>query len=208
MDLMHPFKKREPTQEELIKSERQFTREQSMMAGTLPDNAEDERVWLETGKERADLIKWQQNLEPELRAFVYDIKGYIKIGESDWQESQSEKITPLANDRFVKKAMAIARPLLSKNLIMSNYTEDRILRNLTRVTRTLRIDLLQNRVTYEIKKTNMEYIVGLFKEVVEAAYFRSLNNGERRHLSTIGKRIELFSDKPIPKKSLFGTGGA
>ena len=128
------------------------------------------------------------------------------VGDDTWLTPAG--IDPMTNDIFIIDLISFARPYLSKNLMMSNYTEDRILRNLQSTLWSLRVHLLQNRNKYGIAKTDMEYVVRLFKNFIDATPFRSLAQGEKKWLGTIGKRIETISTSPQPqKKSMFNLGG-
>jgi len=205
--MWNPFSKKDDNQA----NERAFLHDENIYTGQTHPQATDEQIFLEQKKEQADLVKWQQNLRPEAIQFLHDIKREILVqGDIDKGTDTWERIpgsSPMANDLFIVDLISYARPYLSKNLMMSNYTEDRILRNLKGTLWSLRVHLLQNRQKYDIHKTDMEYIVRLFKNFIDATPFRSLQQGERKWLGTINKRIETVSNQPLPKKKgLFGMG--
>ena len=211
MGLLNPFQKKEQSQQELVAEEREFTKEQNAMLGSLPAGAQDEQIFLEQAQQKADLIKWQQNLSPEAVQLIHDLKREVQVAGDIDKGTDKWKVMvgsiPMVNDLFVLDLISFARPYLSRNMMMSNYTEERILRNLQATLWSLRVHILQNRTKYDIHKTDMEYIIRLFKNFIDATPFRSLQNGERKYLGTIGKRIEMHTDgPPVKKKSLFGMG--
>ena len=98
----------------------EFQREQNTMAITAPE----ERAELMNQEGKSDLLKWQQDLDPELERIAHRFTGWIK-SEGEWIKTTN---IPLCNDRFMNDVVAPQlEPFLTKNLINSNFTEERIL---------------------------------------------------------------------------------
>ena len=100
-----------------------FNREQNIHTHSIP---EDNTEYLER-ENRSDLIKWQQELDPELDSIAYRLTGWKRV---DGRWFSTEK-TPLCNEEFMNDVVAPQlEPWLSKNLINSNLNENRILMDL------------------------------------------------------------------------------
>ena len=151
-----------------------------------------------------DLTRWQQDLAPELELMVHDLRGECYNEEHNQWMKHPLIEKPLCNEKLIFKMVAMMRPLTSKNLIMSNYTESRILNRLYFTTCTFVMHLAQNRDIYEIQKGDLSYIVRLFKDTIEATFFRAYMNGERQYLRMFSKRIETHSEQQPDKKKWFG----
>jgi len=84
-------------------------------------------------------------------------------------------------------------PLISRNLMMSNYSEDKIYVKLRSVTITFISHLAYHQKDYDINVGDLSIIVRMFKDIAEPAHWRSLNDGERRHQETIRKMVEAVT---------------
>jgi len=87
---------------------------------------------------------------------------------------------------------------------MSNYNEARVLQKIKTVVHTYIWHLRNNYKTYEIDKGDLSAIVQMFRDIIEPAHFRSMNNGERRYLTTTTKRLESHSKAPESAKKGWG----
>jgi len=203
---LNPFNK-EPSQKEMIREERAYNTNTAMLDNAIsPDNRED-MVWMEGQQQKSDLIRWQQDLAPEIQMLIHKVKREVMVGEDIWKTP--EGIKPIANDTFILDMVGLVELSTSKNLINANYSEDRILTSLKSTLFDFRCMLQENRVFYNIKKEDMHLIVRLFKNAIEPTYWRCWNNGERKHTGEFSKRVEVHTDQRMPEKSkgLFGFGG-
>jgi len=83
--------------------------------------------------------------------------------------------------------------LISRNLMMSSYSEDKIYVKLRSIMFTFISHLAYHQRTYDIDTGNLSMIVRMFKDLMEPAHWRALNNGERSYLNTINKRVEAIA---------------
>ena len=110
---------------ELAAEKRQmgFQREQNTMAVVAPE--EQTEIINQEGK--SDLLRWQQDLDPELEKLAFRFTGWVRQ-DGNWIKTDKK---PLCNNRFMNDVVAPQlEPYLTKNLINSNLTEDIILQRL------------------------------------------------------------------------------
>jgi len=204
--MFNPFTKKEPSQEVIRKEERQFEHNENLISTTTHPQATDEQVYLEKQEQRSDLIKWQQNLEPEIRSLIHKIKRETEIKDGEWKTMMGMK--SIANDMFIMDTVELIELSMSKNLINSSYSEDRVLTSLKSTLFDFRCMLQENREMYEIRKSDMHLVIRLFKNAIEPTYWRCWNNGERKYAGEFNKRVEIHTDQPeLKKKGMFGMGG-
>jgi hypothetical protein len=155
-------------------------------------------------KEREDLVRWQQDLMEELTNLEHDLKREIKTKEDKW--IQAEDTIPACNDKCIHMIKTNCRPLLSRNMIMSNFAEERILQFLKRTMAAIVRNIVLKREEYDIEFFDISYVIATIKNVVLPAPYRAVNNGERRHLDTINRRIETYNENPIheQRKKILG----
>lgn len=204
------FLNRNPEQE-MMRSQQDFDREQMVM-GMAGGMAEAEAEAPQPDK--SDLIIWQQNLDPELQQLIHDLRNEYMDDNGEWIQEHRYKgrdkhgnaiwePSPILNERGIQVIISMLRPLTGRNLMMSNYSETRILISLSRNLKTLVAHLAYNRELYELKKGDMSQVVELYKRVAEPAHWRCWNNGERRYLTHTSKRVEAVSDNPQHKPKSF-----
>ena len=178
-------------------------------------DANSDLTYIEQRKATEDLVKWQQDLEPELIQFQHDLRNeYFDDTQNKWlpkrgmHKGKIRDMPPLCNEFCVQKLTSDIRPLLSKNVIMSNFQEERILKILKRTVDVCIIDLGLYRTEYEIEYNHISSINSMIKNLVTPASFRALNNGERNHLNTVNRRIEsVTGNTDEPKKRMLGLFG-
>ena len=92
-------------------------------------------------------------------------------------------------------------------MIMSSFSELRILQFLKRSMAPLVILTSVHHEHFGIEYKNISWILSIIKNYVIPAPFRAMNNGERKHLDTINRRIETYAESPQgkEKKSWFGS---
>ena len=177
-----------------------FQREQNTMAVTAPE--EQTEIINQEGK--SDLLKWQQDLDDELMELVYRLKGMTKI---DGEFKRVDKGNPLCNDKFVTDVVIPqCKPFLSRNLINSNFTEDRILMDLKHTSNDIMSNMADGYDIYGIQFQNYDIILRLIKNVIKAGAFRALNGWTKKTDSTIFKKLESSFDNANaqPQRGLFG----
>ena len=167
--------------------------------------------------EREDLTRWQQDLQNILLELEYNLRNYAKSSEGTWipkkywtkKDGQliELEIPPLLNRVGLSKMMSIVNLYLNRNVMMSTLTQEIIFRMMRGFAATIIFNLGENFDVYEIDQTDLKLIVKMLKDTVETTLYRALNNGERRYLNTINKRIETFADGPAINKQhgMFGS---
>jgi len=160
--------------------------------------------------------EWVPQMEPVINKTTGDYE-FVEVEKKDPQTGQvviQKRIKlraapPMCNNMCIQVLKAEIRPLLSRNLIMSNFSEDWILKILRRVS-TLIINICMKFEVYEIDFHDISAIIAIIKNYMEPAPFRAFNAGERRSITEITKRLEAHQtaeDKKQQKRGLFGMMG-
>lgn len=170
--------------------------------------AEDDQTFIQQQAEREDLVRWQQDVIDELFALRYSLKRYVQKEDGTWgkqsvftgefdenKQPVYKELKPLLNENGIAMIETVVRPLMSRNMMMSNFQEKRILIFLRRTMDTVVDNLADNMDLYEIDFTDLDVIVSLVLNAIIPAPYRALNNGERRHLTTVNKRLETFNEQ-------------
>jgi len=178
----------------------------NLVATELAPEKEDIAAKAFMQEQRDSLTKWQQNLEPELQQMVHDLKkevmtSYDAEGEEVWEPIDEE---PICTDEFVHRFLTKVRPFMSKNVMMSNYSEERILLVLRYALIDIITDIGYNREKYKIDKGDMDHIVQVFKSYIMPTLFRPMNQGERKHIGTTYRdsSIRTVQETPPQKKKV------
>lgn len=189
---------------ELLSEQRQnkFNRDQA----TLDMANQEDGLTLQRQEDRSDLLRWQQDLLDELQMLKHDLRSEV-ITEEGIQRKQGflgyggdgkpvyGDLPPLMNDIGIQMVESISRPLLSRNMLNSNFNEDRILQILLVTSNDIVDNIADNYDVYGIDFVNFDVITRLIKNVMIPTMFRALNDGERKHARTISKRIEAFNEQ-------------
>jgi len=197
-DIKQIFSKKSPDPE--VKAEQrqqQFIKENQVFEAAAQEDTE----FRYHSEARSDLVRWQQDLMTEIDFFSHDLRsevlkdgvwskqnvlvGYDKDGHELWQE-----IPPVMNDLGINRIQSYLRPLISRNLINSNYSEERVYNALRGLVTTIILHLRDNYHYYQIRKEDLAMIVRQVKNISEPTMWRCWNNGERKYLTTIHKHIE------------------
>lgn len=163
----------------------EFTREQNTINASAPE--EQTEIMNQEGK--SDLLKWQQDLDPELERIAYRLTGWQKSGDS-WTPPAEGKV-PLCNNRFMDDVVAPQlEPFLTKNLINTNLTEERILLNLMNTSNDIASNMADGYDRYDIDFINFDIVLRILKNTMCSSMFRALNGWTKKTDSTIFKRLE------------------
>lgn len=150
---------------------------------------------------KSDLIRWQQDvINDELVPVIHELRNEFQDVDGVWKTLKNED--PIMNELGIKQFVSLVRPNLSRNLMMSNYDEDRIYVNLRDSVSRFIIHFAYNMEQYQLKKENYRPVIGLFKRLIEPAHFRSLGAGERKAQSEINKRVDAhtYAENPNGEK--------
>ena len=175
-----------------------FQREQNSMAITAPE----ERTELMNQEGKSDLLKWQQDLDPELERIAHRFTGWIRK-EGEWFKTTNK---PLCNDKFMNDVVAPQlEPFLTKNLINSNFTEERILLDLKHTSNDIAGCMADGFDTYGIEFQNYNNILRIIKNTMKSSAFRALNGWTKKTDSTIFKKLESsFDNANTQQKGMLG----
>ena len=171
----------------------EFQREQNTLGVVAPV----EQTELIDQQGKSDLLKWQQELDPELQNIAYRFTGWVKV-DGIWTKT---KATPLCNDKFMNDVVAPQlEPFLTKNLINSNFTEDRILMDLKHTANNIMANMADGYDLYGIQFQNYDLILRVLKNTMKSSAFRALNGWTKKTDSTVFKKLESSFDNANPQQ--------
>lgn len=183
-------------------------------AAFIQDHAE---MTQNNDESKRELTRWQQDMEDQITSAIHDLRNEVLIdgewvpqteiiGIEDNGEPMYGQYSPKMNEYGIRSFVSSLRPLLSRNLMMSNYDEQKILNKLRGSVSTFILDLMKNYNLYGVRKQDMSAIIRSFRNHSEPAHYRALNNGERSYLNTIHKSVEAKTEtiQPEKKKGFMG----
>lgn len=175
-----------------------FQREQN----TLTVNAPEEQTEIINQEGKSDLLKWQQDLDPELEKIALRFTGWIRK-DGNWIRTKNK---PLCNDKFMDDVVAPQlEPFLTKNLINSNLSEERILLGLKHTANDIMANMCDGYDIYDIEFQNYDLILRVLKNTMKSSAFRALNGWTKKTDSTIFKKLESsFDNANTQQKGMFG----
>jgi len=206
--------------------QREFAREQM----ATQEGLQQEQVQLQQQQRKRDLTRWQQDLDDELVVLRHQLrserfdedKGWVSKEEMHVNEDGKKEyrpVPPLLNETGIQLIENTVRPLISRNIINSNFDEQRILKMLRSTLHNLISTLGNNYDQYEIygyKKEviqdptdTLDTVINIIKNFIIPGPYRALNDGERKHIRTMRKEssVQTVSDTNKEKnKGLFGLG--
>lgn len=143
------------------------------------------------GEDTQNLIKWQLDIKGELEEIEHLLKGHRLKRDENGNEHWVEPTDPtekLLNDKGVQEILKILRMYLNKNTILSNYDQIVIDQRLKQFAERL-ADLIF--MSYEefgldtgYKEKHYHMIVMNITDMVESAYNRAFEGGERESFRT------------------------
>lgn len=184
-----PQKREMMAQKEAEERHMQFQREQNNLAL----GSQEGHIELREMEHKADLIKWQQELDDELQDLIYQLKGYKKEN-GGWYVPEKPK--PLCNDTFIEKIVVPqVRPFLARYSTNSNLSEERILNSLKMTCDEIADNMADGYDLYDISFIDFDEVLRLIKNVITPCAFRSLHGWTKKTDSTNFKRIESSFDR-------------
>lgn len=160
-----------------------------------------------------NLIQWQLDIENELELIERLLRGHRlvrdKEGNQKWEEPKDED-EALFNEKGVQEIMKFVRMYVNKNLLLSNFSEDQINIRVRqfgeRLTRFIYLNYEDFGMDTYYKQKHFEMVVMNFTDMIEAAYMRALNGGERRSLReartvTQSENVNPFSQNYASQRS-------
>lgn len=183
----------------------------------LQSRAEDERKkriqmakhYASTNFEKEDesnVLKWLLDIEEDMQTIEHLLKGDVPKRDDDgneyWEECPHEE--KLFSDRGVRELLKIIRGYLTKNIFLSNFSEEEIRIRCMQFAKRLNNFIHNN---YEIlgwddidKMKHYEMVVGWLTDMVESAYYRALNGFT---LKQIGTKTSIIQNIDEGQKSIY-----
>ena len=216
--------KRQRSAEEVMQ-ERVLQQQAQQAQMEVASNPQDDMVAYQHQAERADLMRWQQELDDQAENLKHRLRSEYKTEDGDWlpkktttfaKDSKGKirrdpltkkpvmitiRVPPLTNDLFIEYIESQVEPFLSRNLLNSNFNEARILGILKNTMDDIVNNMADGWDVYEIEFRNYDIVTRLIKNTIIPGPFRALNDGERRHQRTINKRVEAFTESgKVPRQ--------
>jgi len=202
---MFPFPSKNP-ELEFQKEQNSIDRKQQQQSEINRMTAADDQTALNMQEERTDLLKWQQDMEPELAKLIMTLKGFQQVEgkwtpRTYWKDGKFVKAVPMCNDNFISEVVIPqCTPFLDRNIINTWYEEVEILNSLRNTCDDIVDAMCDHYDTYGIEFTNNDIIMRNIKNVIKPGAFRALRGWTKKIDSTIIRRVEQSSDNPDKDK--------
>lgn len=148
-----------------------------------------EEQFLYATKKNNDLIRWQQDLDPVIERYCYQLMGVTK------DESTGNFIKTgdnVINDEGISAIKTLLYAKVNHNSINSNYKEVRIMDLCKDIGSRLRTMLVKKFNDFEIKDVaTVDSIKNNIVELVESTLRRAESDGERKHQHGMVRRNEV-----------------
>lgn len=147
---------------------------------------------------RSELIRWQQDLSPELQVMAMRLRNWYRNDDGNWMPKKlpnGDELPALCNEECIGELIAILDPTIGRNLIMSNYERDFIRKKLIDLSNRLTLLLVANRRRFAIRMSDLTPIVGICQSTFEPAHFRALGANEKKYISATHRYLHTETDK-------------
>jgi len=203
-------------QREVLDRQASSQRDATLLSNST--EARQEMVELEQLKQSEDLIKWQQNLGPDVDTMEHNLRQErFNLGTNRWERLKESwydptlnrvvlrEMKPVCNDVCIQMLKTISAPFMSKNELMSNYSTDQIIQKLKSTLKTLARNLGIKSEFYELNFHDSSMVRQTVQNMIMAGPFRALNQGEKNYIKGSSRRIETVNADPSKgeKKSIW-----
>ena len=205
---MFPFNKENPelrfTRDQNVEQRRHEEKVENFKAST-----QDDQTALNMQEDRSDLLKWQQDLDPELQKLIHTLKGEIIINDTwtprtFWKGGKLIRATPMCNDRFIQEVIVPqCSPFIDRNIINTYFEEIEILSNLKNTCDDIADAMCDHYDEYGIEFTNYDIIMRNIKNVIKPGAYRALKGWTKKIDSTIIRRVEQSNESENKEKKGF-----
>ena len=205
---MFPFPSKNP-EIEFSKEQAEQQREHEDKIESFKATSQDDQTALNMQSERTDLLKWQQDLDPELQKLINTLKGHVFVNNSwvprtYWKDGKLVRARAMCNDRFIQEVVIPqCTPYMDRNIINTWYTEKQILDGLKNTMWDIKDAMADNYDCYDIEFTNYDLVLRNVISIIKPGAFRALEGWTTKINATMIKRIEQSSDQEKEKKGLF-----
>jgi len=176
---MDTIKYIETLENELDKQQQQTKDVQQAYASTIFDPADNE-----------NLIKWQLSIKEELARIEHLLRKHVPKIDTEGNEyyADPEPGNELFNEVGVNEILVVLNWYLTKNIILSNFSEEQIDMRMHQFGNYFTDFIFNNYEKFGLdNKDKMKHYPMVVMNVIntiEAAYYRALNGGERESLRT------------------------
>lgn len=176
-----------------------FQKQQTSYQINAPNDAYEQQIQ----ELKSDLIRWQQDLDPDLMNMVNQLRG-IRLDENNKVVQITEK--PLCNKYFIDAVVIPnCKPFLWKNLINTQYSDTEIRTTLKATMKTIVTNMKSNHELYGIDFSQYDNVWRIILNNIKPSAFRALEGWTKKTDSTIFKRVESsFDNNEQKKKGIFG----
>ena len=162
--------------------------------------SQDDMTTMNVETERTDLLKWQQDLDPELQKLIHNLKGETFINSewqprTFWKDGKLFNARPMCNNKFIQEVVVPqCTPFLDRNIINTWYEEEQILNSLKFTCDDIVDAMSDHYDEYGIEFTDYDIVLRNIKNVIKPGAFRALKGWTKKIDSTIIRRIEQSND--------------
>lgn len=186
-----------------------FSREQTILNSST--HPEDDRTLLDYQENKSDLVRWQQELEPDMFELILSFQSLRRDQDDKLipiKDEFGKPIPPLCNSLFIYQVVIPKlRPFMSKNLINSNFDERQINETQKNTADDIADMMADNWEKYGIDFVNFDGIIRDLKNVIKASCWRAFKGFTKKQDSGMTKRIESDMFGMQQKKESKGFAG-
>jgi len=199
--MLEMFKKENPEMK-FAKEQGEEDREHSRSVETFRATAQDDQTALMMQQERTDLLKWQQDLDPELQKLIHNLRNEVLINDiwvrrSYTKDGKIHYVRPICNEKFIQEIIIPqCSPFLDRNIINTWYEEKDILDTLRNTCDDLVDTMADHYDEYGIDFTDYDNVLRNIKNVIRPGIYRCLKGFTKKIDSTIIRRVEQSSENP------------
>ena len=187
-----------------------YAKEQQAFATSIDPG--DDNTYMVSQEKKSDLIRWQQELEPEMRDLINSFLSLRLDGDNRLvaiKDVTGTPIPPLCNELFIYQVVVPKlKPFLSRNLINSKLSEKAILRIMRATADDLVASMGDHYEMYGIKdNADRTNILRDMKNVIESSMWRAYKGFTKTTDSSMIKRVEnerYDTEQKSEKKGIFG----
>ncbi len=189
-----------------VESPEVFMHKQSMARSRESDfiNSQgyDDQMFLEDKDEREQLLRWQQNINPELEELKHDLLNEYKDAEGNWKSYLTEvfdeetgklktvDMPPRMNSFGVQFVLSNIKRYINRNTMRCSMSTEEINTKMRSFSNAMTIALAVNSTEYQINMTEYHSICRTIRSMVHFTLLRALNDGERKNEREIRRLVE------------------
>lgn len=195
-----PFFNKKNPEFEFHREQSERDRQNVQNIETMRTTSQDDQTAIEIQQERNDLLKWQQDLSPDLQNLIHTLKGEIFVENrwtprTYWKDGKLFNVRPICNDKFIQEVVIPqCTPFLDRNIINTWFEEDDILSSLKNTCDDIVDTMCDHYDEYGIEFCDYDIVLRNIKNVIKPGAFRALRGWTKKIDSTIIRRVEQSND--------------